>query len=256
MSNTTTISNWTAWQRFFSSRSKRPLPALDLRTDYSALPRSLGRSLAVFQLGESGGGTVVRQAAESRLPGVGADYAEAMRLFVEEEHRHANILAMSVRLLGGELIRKNWTARLFVMFRRLIGLRFKVLVLLAAEVVGICYYAAIAGQLGGGPVQRWLLELVSDERAHLRFHCDFLRSQTPTRWQRYSFVALWRVVSHCAAIAVMIDHRHAIRDTDLNYRVLWQRFMAVSQQAEKLVTEPRESLSKMFWSELDARASS
>lgn len=238
MSKQLTQTDWAAWRQFFSERSKRPLPSLDLRADYASLPRSLGRSLAVFQLGESGGGTVVGQAAQSRLPGLGADYAEAMKLFVDEEHRHANILAMGVRLLGAELIRKNWTAKAFVGLRRLIGLRFKVLILLAAEVVGICYYAAIASEVGGGPVQAWLLQLVDDERAHLRFHCHFLRTQTASRWRRVLFIAAWRMVSRGAGIAVMIDHRRAIRDTDLDARVLWQRFMAVSQLAEKLVTAP------------------
>ena len=70
-----------------------------------------------------------------------------MAYFVEEEHRHANILAMCVRLLGGTLVKKNWTAGLFVFARRLIGLRLKVLVLLAAEVVGLCYYHLLAVQL-------------------------------------------------------------------------------------------------------------
>lgn len=231
--------NWRGWREFIEKRSGRPLPELDLGTDYSEMPASLARSLAIFQLGESGGGTIVKQAQRSELPGIDKDYAAALRLIVDEEHRHANMLAMSVRLLGGKLLHSNWTAKLFVIARRLIGLRLKVLVLLAAEVVGICYYSALADQLAPGPIQRWLRELVYDERAHLEFHCNFLRSQTQSAWKRKLFVAAWRTVMGTAAIVAMIDHRAAIRDMGLGIGVTWQRWMAVSQQAESFVTGSR-----------------
>jgi len=89
-----------------------------------------------------------------------------MQLFVKEEHRHAEILAICIRNLGGNLIRQNWTARLFVFGRRLIGLRLKVLVLLAAEVVGICYYHLLATRLPPTRLKSLLAQLVNDERAH------------------------------------------------------------------------------------------
>lgn len=130
---------WREWQELFDSRSKRPLPSAEKLRKYDNLPASLAQSLAIFQLGESGGGTIIEQARACKLPHVDAHYAAAMALFVGEEHRHADILAICVQQLGGQLIRKNWTARLFVGARRLIGIRLKVLVLLAAEVVGICY---------------------------------------------------------------------------------------------------------------------
>lgn len=228
--------NWAHWRRRFEARSDRKLPTLDTCADYSDLPASVARSLAVFQLGESGGGTVIDQARTSKLDGVDEDYAEAVRLFVAEEHRHANILAMCVRLLGGELIRKNWTQRLFLFSRRLIGLRLKVLVLLAAEVVGICFYSSIAAQLRPGPVRRWLAELADDERSHLEFHCLFLQSQVSSPWRRRLFVGIWRSVMFAAAAVVMLDHRRTIRDLDLGFRCTWQRWMAFSQMAERLVT--------------------
>ena len=97
-------STWEAWAKFFVNRSKRSLPALEQDCDYSELPPSLARSLAIFQLGESGGGTIVKQALHNNLQGVDEYYAAAVALFVEEEHRHANILAMCVRLLNGTFV--------------------------------------------------------------------------------------------------------------------------------------------------------
>ncbi len=236
--------NWAHWRQRFAARADRKLPTLDTSVDYSDLPPSLARSLAVFQLGESGGGTVIEQARDSELASADEDYAEAIRLFVAEEHRHANVLAMCVRLLGGELIRRNWTQRLFLFGRRLIGLRLKVLVLLAAEVVGICYYSSIASRLSPGPVRRWLYELVEDERSHLEFHCLFLQSQVSSAWRRWLFVAVWRSVMFAAAIVVMIDHRRTVRELDLGFRRTWQRWMAFSQMAERLVTGEAVSCAK------------
>ena len=226
---------WEAWAKFFVNRSNRRLPALQQDRDYTDMPASLARSLAIFQLGESGGGTVVKQALHNRLPGIDEYYAAAMALFVEEEHRHANILAMCVRLLGGELIRNNWTARLFVFGRRLIGLRMKVVVLLAAEVVGICYYHLLAVHLPQSRLRDQLLEIVEDERSHLFFHCDFLRSQTPAAWQKRIFVIVWRVVMTCAAVVVAIDHRRAIRDLGIGLKPVLLRWYSYSRLAESLV---------------------
>jgi hypothetical protein len=231
--------DWKVWARFFANRSNRALPALKVDQDYSTLPASLSDSLAIFQLGESGGGTIVKQALHSKLNASDEYYAAAMALFVEEEHRHANILAMCVRLLGGKLIRDNWTARLFVFARRLIGLRLKVVVLLAAEVVGICYYHLLAVQLPEGRLKKQLLEIVEDERSHLYFHCDFLRSQTPKQWQKRVFMLVWRLVMVSAAIVVAIDHRKAIRDLDIGLKKVLFRWKSYSKLAEVLVVAER-----------------
>jgi hypothetical protein len=229
--------NWQKWHQFFSSRSNRQFPELKSPEDYSSVPSSVAKSLAIFQLGESGGGTVIEQARRSTIPGIDGHYADAMQLFVAEEHRHAGILAICVRNLGGTPIRSNWTARLFVFARRLIGLRLKVLVLLAAEVVGICYYHLIATRLPQSRLKSLLAEIVNDERAHLHFHCDFLRTQTDGAWRRMLFVLIWRITMAAAAIVVLVDHRVTLRDLNLQFRTVWRRWMTYSRQAERLVTQ-------------------
>ena len=231
---------WREWKELFQSRSKRSLPAAEPLRIYAALPDSLARSLAIFQLGESGGGTIVDQARASRLPQIDKHYADAMELFVREENRHADILAICVRQLGGELIKGNWTATLFVSARRLIGLRLKVLVLLAAEVVGISYYHMLSQKLPASPMREWLKELVDDEQSHLDFHCCFLHSQVDRPWKRWVFVFAWRATMVSAAIAVMADHRAVIRDLAIDKRAIWRRWMTFSLLAERLVVRPRE----------------
>lgn len=229
------IRTWRQWLDFFSARANRPLPALPERIDPHSVPASVARSLAVFQLGESGGGTIVGQARTSRIAGIDASYADAMALFVREENRHAEILAICVRLLGGELLRENWTARLFVWSRRLIGLRLKVVVLLAAEVVGICYYHVLAQRVPAPAIQGWLSVLVRDEKSHLEFHCQFLRSQVTNRRRRWLFVLTWRATMLAAALVVMIDHRAAIRDVGLEFAPVWRRWWRYAGLAERLI---------------------
>ena len=225
--------NWTHWRRFFAARRYRPgVRLLVDEPQLARMPASLARSLAIFQLGESGGGNVVEQARRSRLPSVDADYAEAVALFVAEEHRHSELLACCVRVLRGRLLDKNWTARLFVVGRRLMGLRLKVMVLLAAEVVGICYYQLLAGGLPDSELRSVLREIAADEKAHLRFHCDFLHAQMRSRLHCRLFVVAWRALMLAAALVVLIDHRAALRDLDIPPRRVWKRWSLYSRTAE------------------------
>lgn len=232
-----TFVNWQKWRRFFSSRSDRQLPELTTTDVYIDIPESVARSLAIFQLGESGGGTVIEQARNSPLRDIDQDYAKAVELFVAEEHRHAEILAICIRNLGGVLIRKNWTANLFVIARRLMGLRLKILVLLAAEVVGICYYHLISTRLPRSRLQSLLAQIVNDERAHLHFHCDFLRTQVQGKSSRCIFVATWRITMFFAAVAVLIDHRRTLEDLRVPISTVWRRWSVYTRHAERLVLD-------------------
>jgi len=226
------LSDWQTWRDLFQGRADRPLLSLDADLDYTRLPRSLAHSLAVFQLGESGGGSVVGQARQSRQPGIDDHYVEALDLFVHEEHRHANQLAVCVRMMGGELLRRNWTARLFVFGRRLIGIRFKILVLLAAEVVGLCFYRLVATRLPPCRMRDTLLQLVGDEHSHLQFHCAFLARQATTPFRRALFKASWRTMMFCAGLVVLIDHRRTLRDLSIDvrdFRVLWSHYRLAAE---------------------------
>ena len=227
---------WVRWCEYFAARSSRPAPRIlpdDSRL--TKVPASVARSLAIFQLGESGGGSVIEQARRSRIPGIDANYAEAMALFVAEEHRHAELLASCVRALRGKLIRNNWAARLFLFGRRLIGLRLKVMVLLAAEVIGICYYQLLSVRLPDGELRDVLAEISADEKAHLRFHCDFLQRQVGNALRRTVFVCSWRLLVIAAALVVMADHRSALRDLGISRRSAWQRSMRNCRVAERRI---------------------
>ena len=232
------LMSWRGWRQHFEARAGRPIPALEADHDYPLLPDSLKRSIAIFQLGESGGGGVVRQASESLLPGLTSDYAHAVRHFVAEEHRHANILAMCVRLMGRELLKESWTARLFVRGRRLMGLRLKILVLLAAEVVGIVFYRLVAERLPPGSMQTWLNEIVRDEQLHLEFHVAFLRSQMTSGLARLLFAGTWRALTLTTIAVVLLDHRKTLRDLHIDRRMARTTLSALARSAGKQVLRP------------------
>jgi hypothetical protein len=226
---------WQQWESFFEARQARPMASL-ADTCHADVPPSVARSLAVFQLGESGGGSVVEQARRSAFAKVNPGFARAMELFVQEEHRHAQVLAMCVYALGGQLIRSNWTDSLFVVVRRAMGLRLKVLVLLAAEVVGISYYQRIAQGLAPSPLRHALEELCADEQSHLHFHCEFLRTQADSPIKRWLFKAAWRAVTGVAQLAVYLEHRGALKDMGVPRGELFARWKEAVEQAEALVT--------------------
>jgi hypothetical protein len=192
------------WRSHFERNRLRPLP--DLTAAGAGLPTgwadALARSLAVFQLGESRGG---RLAVEiDAVPGLDPDYRAAIKLFIAEELRHGQLLAGCVEALGGRLLDATWTESVFVAARRLLGVRFKLVVLLAAEVVGLAWYRTVAARLPPGPLRACLDEICGDEVHHLRFHGDAFRGR---RWFRWA----WYPVVGAAAAVVLVDHRAARR---------------------------------------------
>jgi len=84
-----------------------------------------------------------------------------------------------------------------------------------------------------------LLDIVEDERSHLYFHCDFLRSQTPGKWQKRLFICAWRLVMCSAVVVVAIDHRRAIRDLNIGFKAVVSRWKSYSLLAETLVIADR-----------------
>src|SRR5688500_23635 len=146
---------WTRFRECFERNAVRAMPVL---TGPSGVPDAVrahvAASLARFQLGEAGEGRIAKEIDRYRSPAVDDDYRAALKLFVKEEGRHAAILGHLVRSLDGRLLDKTWTERLFVRGRRLLGIELKLLVLLAAEVVGVGCYRAIAERLDDGTVKR------------------------------------------------------------------------------------------------------
>jgi hypothetical protein len=202
------MTDWADFRRRFEENRRRALPAIiqELGVD-DAWRGELAASLARFQLGEAGEGRIATEIDHFHARSIDADYRAALKLFVREEARHAVILGHLVRALGGRLIERTWTERLFVYGRRLSGIRLKLLVLLAAEIVGVGFYRTIALRLGEGAVREALAEICLDEEHHLAFHRAFFRQTASAVW----FVPLLLLLGGAACAVVLVDHRRTLR---------------------------------------------
>ena len=199
-------SQWTAWVTHFSRNAERPMPRVDAPTLTAAQQRQLAHSLAVFQVGEAGEGRIARDIDRATLPGVDAAYRLSLKAFVKEEGRHARILKSAVEALGGSILKSQWTEGAFVSLRRLFGIRFKLLVLTVAEVMGIAFYGLAAQALPQGDLKQALLQLCDDEAAHLQFHAQFFRAQQANPLTAWLLRRLWKPVSTAAAWLLVREH--------------------------------------------------
>ncbi len=210
---------WTPWKRHFEMQAQRPFPVFaEARPLHPEAHAELLRSLAVFQKGETGEGRIAHEIDHVVLPGIDDDYRAALKLFVREEGRHARILGDLLRAHGAPLLETTWTDRLFVTGRRALGVRVKLLVLLAAEVIGMSFYTLIASHLDARAEKDALNQISVDETHHLAFHSAFFRAQCTTWWRRLAFLTAWWLVGSAACAVVLLDHRKTVRA--LNVRML------------------------------------
>lgn len=220
---------FTHWRAHFEGNRARPLPVVDAPTLPEAQRALLARSLARFQLGETGEGRIAKQIDSVELPLVDGDYRTSLKLFIAEEGRHSRVLALMVKALGGRLLEHSWTHRLFVVARRLVGIRFKLLVLLAAEVIAIGFYGILARSIPAGPMSAALGQICGDERAHFDFHCDFLRAQSRV------LHLVWWPLGLLSALTVLVDHRATLRAFDVPLQAAWGELYArVAEAARKM----------------------
>ena len=218
--------SFACWRDHFEHNRVRALP--DLTDAAHGLPPDwrahLARSLAVFQLGESKGGRLATEI--DALPGLDADYRAAVKLFIAEEQRHGDLLASCIAGLGGELIATTWTESLFVVARRLAGVRFKLVVLLAAETIGLAFYRGLITRLPSGPLRAALEEICADEVFHLRFHGDAFRGDR-------AFRLAWYPVVTAAAAVVLVDHRRTLRALGIPLAESVRRFREHIETADR-----------------------
>ncbi|PJZ54513.1 sugar transferase [Leptospira adleri] len=233
------IVRWKHWRDHFRKNENRPIPKIDsqvLKLNSNEMS-SIAYSLAIFQLGEAGEGRIAKQIDKTILFGIDDFYREALKLFVKEEGRHARILGECIRAFKGELIESNWTEKLFHFGRRLLGVRLKLMVLLAAEVIGICFYKRLADKIPNGFVKSALLEVVKDEEKHLEFHSEFFRIRIRNFFTKILFRVLWRMISFAACITVILDHRKTFKVLGISNWKTFQKFQEIAKSTENFILE-------------------
>jgi len=211
----------TAWLRHFErNRSDRSEPDWHRPTPFPApVAARLARSLAHFQLGESGDGATLLNEAR-RTWADDPDYVAALALFVAEEQEHARLLAQQVIRFGGTLVTKHWTHDWFRRVRQALGVHFEIQTLLVAEIIGTAYYRLLRST--GDTVLRQMCELMlRDEAPHLRFHADRIVVEQ-LRWSpltRALWTAQFRLLLRVAVIAAWLDHRPCLLAVGIDRRL-------------------------------------
>lgn len=187
----------------------------DVVLDVSPLPApdraALGRSLATFQLGESGTGEHLFAAAAA--DGASPEYDAALRAFIAEEQEHARLLELVLVSIEQPTRDSHWTDRVFVLIRRLKSLRTEILTLLVAELIAIRYYGALAGGVADPAIADVCRRIHDDEIRHVDFHAETLPPRLRTFPRPVSVLVrvLWNVLVTATSVMVALDHRAALR---------------------------------------------
>lgn len=210
------------WRRHFErNRLNRFAFPTNYRADVEpALRQPLVRSLQRFQVGESGGSGCLQRAAQTTED---EDYIAAIRLFVAEEGEHGRLLAQMLGALNAPLLDGHWSDRIFVMLRRiggrrLSGLQIELCTLLVAEMIALRYYRALHDLTDDSGLQAMCAQILRDEKSHVHFHCDFLRSawSDKTPGARVAIEFLWRLLFFAACALVWFDHKSVLQPARLS----------------------------------------
>ena len=217
-----------------------------------AIRHPIARSLAIFQLGESGGGTRLKRYARVIAPhGQFQGYQRAIDLFVAEEQSHAALLGRLIAYLGQPMIKKQWTNSIFRWLRNLVNLEFNIQVLLTAELVAEVYFGMLYLRCADPAVKQVSNKLLRDEMKHLEFQRQFLaeRLQDFTPAARRLWCLQFRLIHRFVTSVVSWDHRtclRAVRVTPADFRVRCaqslERFMS-RLQARIIHAEATETAS-------------
>jgi hypothetical protein len=208
------------WLRYFQDNRKGrtepdwQVPCL-LRPE---IARPLARSLAHFQLGESGDGAFLLE--QAALDARASRWRPALALFIAEEREHARLLAHLVDRFGGRLTRHHWTDFFFRRLRHAGGLEFELSVLVVAEMVGSAYYRLLL-RYAPDPILREVCRIIlRDEAQHVAFHIDHLgtRLRSALPLEHHGFGLRVQMLLAAATHVAWLDHGRALRSVGATRR--------------------------------------
>ena len=203
-------SPYARWLRYFGDRHGEELCA-PLEEPFVDRPgrEAVARSLARFELGESGDGANLRSLARA----TGDDtYARTIELFVAEENAHAEWLGTLRSRFGGRRLDSHWSDNAFVLLRHVGGLRREICVLLTAEIVALTYYRVLPLAYEDPVLAAACKRILRDERGHVAFHRatlsrEFSGMPAPAR---SAAILSWRSFVATTAAVVAWDHRDVL----------------------------------------------
>lgn len=233
-----TSSPYVRWLEFFDGRRGQCLDA-PFAAPFAQLPgrEAVARSLARFELGESGDGERIRQLAAANGD---AAYARCIELFVQEEQQHAQWLGILRARFAGRRLQSHWSDSAFVVLRHLGGLRREICVLLTAELIALSYYRVLPLAYDDPLLRAACRRIVLDERGHVAFHRatlshEFARMPAPGR---SAAILAWRAFVAVTAKVVAWDHRDVLHLAGLSRRDFERDVRARARRLARAVRHP------------------
>jgi hypothetical protein len=189
-------------------------------------------SLPVFQQGEAQEGGHFYRCARDHAAATGDhDYAEAHRLFMDEEKRHGRDLARFLSLAGIPVLTEpSWLARAFCWCGSRGRLEPTLLVILMSEIVAEVYYTALHHATGSTVLRRLCAQILRDEKQHVRFQSERLailrRGRGPLLLALSAGLDVLLLFG--AGVACWCGHRRLLRAGGFGlvrfFREAWHRF--------------------------------
>jgi len=215
------------WRRYFEANATSLLeipwdagPELTV-----AESTAIARSVQGFQRGESSDGRRLRRYAADYAGRTGdVEYVHAIRLFIDEEQRHARDLGRFLTQNGIPLQRSNGPDRVFRGLRHLLGnLEISISVLLTAEIVAKVYYAALKEATDSTVLKKLCKQILRDERKHVEFQSEQLGKLQARRSGISLAMAtgLRRILFRGACVVVWCFHASALKKGRLSFRTFW-----------------------------------
>jgi rubrerythrin len=172
--------------------------------------RAISASLQTFQRGEGTGGDHLQALAEQLGD---SDYAAAMRLFIQEEEGHAEMLGQFMDRQSIPRLKTHWMHEVFRGLGRPLGLVHMVRVILTAEIVATVYYKALFNATFSGLLQQICRRILLDEEMHLIYHCLAIRQLSPRRnWlSAWFWRQFYRGLMAGTALTVYVGYRRTLR---------------------------------------------
>jgi hypothetical protein len=121
--------------------------------------------------------------------------------------------ACLVKRLGGQLVKRHWTHRLFKLARRAGGFHFEIQMLLTAELVGTAYYEMINEGTPDEPVKTTMGLMLRDEASHVAFHLDRMKAcwRDWLPLERTAWELQFQLLILAALRAAWLDHGRCLR---------------------------------------------
>jgi hypothetical protein len=197
-------------------------------------------SLQVFQQGEAQEGRHFYRCAEAYAVMNGdVEYAEAHRLFMNEEKRHGHDLARFLALAGVPVLtEQSRLTQAFCWCGSRGRLEPTLLVILMSEIIALVYYAALRRATGSVVLRRLCTQILRDERQHVRFQAERLaimrRGRPAVLLELTQALEVLLFVGAC--LACWCGHRRALLAGGLGFadfwREAWRRYETARRQMD------------------------